>query len=203
MRNLCVNDKNDIDENTNIVPLCSKAKICRTCEDYLMIDDSAVINLGGTLILGENRKEANGRSSILRMDKESVLQVKGNFSFYYGADIVLFQRAKLILGRNSYINSDCKIRCRNEIKIGNKCAISHDFTVMDSDFHKINGKDLSKPVIIEDHVWIGTRVTVLKGVTIGEGSIVAAGSVVTKDIPPRCMAAGVPAKVIKEDVEWE
>ncbi len=186
-----------------IVKLNPNAKMNRTEEDHIVMDRCSVIYLNGIFALGENRIIENGRSSILRMDKGSVLQVMGNFSFYYGADIILFQGATLVLGRGSYINSDCKIRCRKEIRIGNKCAISHDFTVMDSDFHKINGKSISSPVIIGDHVWIGTRVTVLKGVTIGEGSIIAAGSVVTKNIPPECMAAGVPAKVIKENVEWE
>lgn len=191
------------ENSLNIVVLSSEAKINKMSEDFLEVDDKAVIYLGGTLTLGRNRMGENGRSSILRMDKDSVLQTNGDFSFYYGADVVLFQGAKLILGRNSYINSDCKIRCRKEIRIGDRCAISHDFTVMDSDFHKINGKDKSEPVIIEDHVWIGTRVTVLKGITIGKGSVIAAGSVVTKDIPAKCMAAGVPARVIREDVMWE
>lgn len=189
--------------DNNVVVLSSEAKLNISSEDFLEMDDKAVIYLEGTLTLGKNRTGKNGRSSILRMDKDSVLQTNGNFSFYYGADIVLFQGAKLILGRNSYINSDCKIRCRKEIRIGDGCAISHDFTVMDSDFHRINGKDMIESVVIGDHVWIGTRVTVLKGITIGDGSIIAAGSVVTKDIPARCMAAGVPARVIKEDVEWE
>lgn len=191
------------DNSLNIVVLNSEAKLNKTNEDFLKLDDKAIIYLGGTLTLGKNRVGGNGRSSILRMDKDSVLQINGNFSFYYGADIILFQGAKLILGKNSYVNSDCKIRCQKEIRIGNGCAISHDFTVMDSDFHRINGKDMTESVVIRDHVWIGTRVTVLKGVTIGEGSIIAAGSVVTKDIPSNCVAAGVPARVIKEDVMWE
>lgn len=60
-----------------------------------------------------------------------------------------------------------------------------------------------QPVEIGNNVWIGVGATILKGVTIGDGAIIAAGSVVTKDIPARCLAAGVPAKVIKTDVEWE
>jgi acetyltransferase-like isoleucine patch superfamily enzyme len=60
-----------------------------------------------------------------------------------------------------------------------------------------------QPIIIGNNVWIGTNVTVLKGVTIGDGAIIAAGSVVTKDVPANCMAAGVPAKVIKEHVKWK
>ena len=54
------------------------------------------------------------------------------------------------------------------------------------------------PVIIEDNVWIGDKATVLPGVTIGKGAIVAANAVVTKDVPPYCIVAGIPAKIVKE-----
>lgn len=66
-----------------------------------------------------------------------------------------------------------------------------------------NRDSVTAPVIIEDHVWIGKTVTVLKGVKIGEGVIIGAGSIVVRDIPPRCMAVGTPARVIKKDVKWE
>jgi len=66
----------------------------------------------------------------------------------------------------------------------------------------VDGKSVATPIIIGDHVWIGMNVTVLKGVTIGDGAVVAAGSMVTKDVPPHSLVAGVPAKVVKTDVEW-
>lgn len=169
----------------------------------LILGDGAVINLNGRLTLnGNGMVYNNGRSSILRMDEKSELNVNGNFSFFYGADVILFPSAKLNLG-NSFINSDCKIRCHKEISIGDDCVISHDFTVMDSDVHSLEGDRNTKPVVIGNHVWIGTRVTVLSGVTIGEGAVIGAGAVVKDDIPPHCMAVGVPARVVKEDVEWE
>ena len=62
---------------------------------------------------------------------------------------------------------------------------------------------MSKPVHIGNHVWIGRSAIILKGVTIGAGAIVGAGSVVTRDVPARSLVAGNPAKVIKENVEWE
>lgn len=177
-------------------------KIICDSEDYFKLDSSSKIILDGELLLNGNRIGKNGRSSILRMDKNSILHAKGNFSFFYGADIILFPEAAFILGNGSYINSDCKIRCHREITIGEHCAISHDFTIMDSDAHKINGVKQTIPIHIGNHVWIGARVTILKGVTIGDGAVVAAGAVVTHDIPSRCMAGGVPAEIIKKDIVW-
>ena len=57
-------------------------------------------------------------------------------------------------------------------------------------------------VVIEDNVWIGDKASILSGVTIGKGAIVACNAVVTKDVPPRSLVAGSPAKVIKTDIEW-
>lgn len=171
-------------------------------EDYLKINKSAKIILNGALSLNTNRMGCNDRSSILRMDENSVLECHG-FSFMYGADIILFKGSRLELGKGSFINSDCKIRCHKEITIGDGCAISHDFTIMDSDAHELDGSRNTNPVHIGNHVWIGTRVTILNGVNVGDGAVIAAGSLVTRDVPAGSLVGGVPAKVIKEKVEWK
>ena len=83
------------------------------------------------------------------------------------------------------------------------CAISWGVQIQDTNFHRLRGTiETTRPVRIEDGVWIAANATVLKGVTIGQGAVVAAGAVVTKDVPPRTMVAGVPARVIRTDVEW-
>lgn len=170
-------------------------------EDYLKISKAAKLNLYGDLVINANRMGKNGRSSIFRMDENSILDCAG-FQFMYGADIILFKNAHLVLGKNSFINSDCKIRCHKEITIGEDCAISHDFTIMDSDAHELNGSRNTNPIHIGNHVWIGTRVTILNGVSVGDGAVIAAGALVTKDVPPRTLVGGVPARVLKENVEW-
>lgn len=178
-------------------------KLIYTKDAHLMIAPSARMRLDGNLNLNKNAEGRNWRSSLLRLDNNAVLDVKGTFSFMYGADIIVFQGGKLTLGKDSFINSDCKIRCSKEISIGENCAISHDFTVMDSDVHYLDGSNHTKPVTIGNHVWIGTRVTVLSGVTVGDGAVIAAGALVKDDVPPHSLVAGVPAKVVRETVTWE
>ena len=86
--------------------------------------------------------------------------------------------------------------------------IARGVKIYDTDYHKILDRDGNvlnedKDIIINNHVWIGVNAIILKGVTIGEGSIVAAGAVVTKDVPAGCLVAGNPAKVIRENVIWK
>lgn len=187
----------------NIINRNKIKKIKKNKDNIFQLDKSVKILIDSELNLNANNFVRNKRTSILRMDKNTELVVKGCFSFMYGADIILFNNAKLVLGDNSFINSDCKIRCHEQITIGENCAISHDFTVMDSNAHELNGNRNTKPVHIGNHVWIGTRVTILCGVTVGDGAVIAAGSLVTKDVPSGSLVGGVPAKVLKEQVIWK
>lgn len=174
----------------------------------LELSDASLITLNGKLTLNAGLSQAAQRSTILRLDRNAQLTVtNGAFQVFYGGDIVIFANAKLTVG-NSYINSDCKIRCGSKITIGDDCAISHNVTIIDSDFHVLirGGEELPRHgtgIEIGNHVWIGTGVTILKNVHIGEGSVVAAGSMVTKDVPARALVAGNPAVVIEEDISWK
>ena len=144
----------------------------------------------------------------LYLAKGATLEVEA-FDVYAGSRINVNAGAKLSLG-SGYMNHDCVIDCFDSISIGHHVVISERVVLRDSDSHVIKdvkGMELEKPVVtapieIGDHVWIGMNVIVLKGVTIGEGSVVAAGSVVNKDVPPHCLVAGVPAKVVKTNVTW-
>lgn len=169
---------------------------------HFSFGNDSVLQIGRKLEFGSCYRCLSGRSSLLTLGEGSHLVVRKSFDFYYGADVQVFDGALLTLG-DSFINSDCKVRCHESITIGDGCAISHDFTVMDSNAHMLDGSRGTAPVTIGDHVWIGSRVTVLPGVTIGNGAVVAAGALVAKDVPAGALVGGVPAKVIHEHVEWE
>jgi maltose O-acetyltransferase len=115
-------------------------------------------------------------------------------------EIVSNEGGRLEIGEGTYINYGVSIAANSSIKIGKKCNIGTYCIVIDSDYHGIEDRDNPpppQPVVLEDNVWLGARVIVLKGVTIGKDSVIGAGSVVTKNIPPRSVAVGLPAKVIK------
>ncbi len=106
--------------------------------------------------------------------------------------------AGLTLGDNVFLNQGVRIACSREISIGDNALIGDETVILDNDFHGVaNSPAQAAPVRIESDVWLGTRVIVLRGVTIGRGSVVGAGAVVTRSIPPYTFAAGVPAQVIK------
>ncbi|APW47780.1 acyltransferase [Rhodoferax antarcticus] len=100
-------------------------------------------------------------------------------------------------------NNACIIAERTRVKIGKNTIIGTDFTVYDSDFHethptkRFSGQHQTSAVEIGENVFIGSRVTVLKGVKIGDNCVIASGAVVTQTMPCNCVIAGVPARVIK------
>lgn len=114
----------------------------------------------------------------------------------------------LAIGQNSVINQGCRLDNRGGLHIGENVSISEQVIILTAD-HNIDSAEFegrSRLVVIEDYVWIGTRVTILPGVTIGKGALVAAGAVVTKDVVPFAIVAGVPAKVIRmrrEDLNYK
>ena len=160
---------------------------------------------------------ANASYRLRNCEKGKMVTVKGNLKVWAKGKIIIGHnckiwsvigttqisagpRAVVEIGENSFINSGSIITARKHIKIGKNCHIANQVIIMDDDFHAVNTRDLSsekKAVIIGDNVWVATRATILKGVSIGEGAVVAAGAVVTKDVPPFTLVGGVPAKPIR------
>ena len=104
------------------------------------------------------------------------------------------------MGKHIFINSGCRFQDQGGITIGDGALIGHNAVLATLD----HGMDPSErhdlfpaPIHIGENVWLGANVTVLGGVTIGDNAVIAAGAVVTKNIPPNTVAAGVPARVVR------
>jgi maltose O-acetyltransferase len=116
-------------------------------------------------------------------------------------ELVTYTSGRIEIGNHTFVNYGSSIAARTSVKIGSHCLLGHYTFVMDNDQHDvIRHTELpkSEPVIIEDHVWIGSKVVILPGVRIGSCAVIGAGSIVTKNIPPRCVAAGNPARVLRQ-----
>jgi acetyltransferase-like isoleucine patch superfamily enzyme len=104
------------------------------------------------------------------------------------------------LGKDSFINYGCLLSSYADIIIGNRVSIGYNVSII-TESHKVHSPDfevITKPVIIEDNVWIGANAVILGGVTLAEGTVVAAGAVVTESTEKYSVYAGIPAKKIKE-----
>lgn len=125
---------------------------------------------------------------------------------------------RVFIGNNTYVGTKSYLMAKDSITIGNACIIANDVIVCDNNNHPIDPNARlemsscddylsdekwtwkyadSAPIVIDDNVWIGRRAMIMKGVTIGKGSIIGAGAVVTHDVPPYTVAAGNPAKIVK------
>jgi len=115
-------------------------------------------------------------------------------------ELVTLPDGHLEIGDDTFINYGTSIVASNHVRIGKGCLLGTHVIVMDCDFHRVEDKSWDtngRPIEIEDRVWIGNRAMVLKGVRVGHDAVVAAGAVVTHDVPPRTIVAGVPARVIR------
>jgi acetyltransferase-like isoleucine patch superfamily enzyme len=193
----------------NLYKKYKRKKYLKSIEKYIQIDKQTIITDDFTISVPFAIKD----KKYLFAGKDSILL--GNFQFNNKDGIIK-------IGNKTQTNGH--FICINEINIGNNVFIGWGSTLFDNDSHPIDCnlrvldmeaqlKDIrnkesfiknknwnvvnSAPIIVKDFAWIGMNVIILKGVTIGEGSIVSAGSVVTKDVPSWTLVGGNPAKVIK------
>jgi maltose O-acetyltransferase len=139
------------------------------------------------------------------------LRGEGDVEFGQGAtltgdvvpiEFVCYKDARISIGDHTFINYGSSISAYKEVRIGRHCLLGHHTLIVDRNEHGVEHREvvpLPAQVIIEDHVWIGSRV--VPGVFVGHHSVIGAGSVVTKDIPPNCLAVGNPARVVRRFVE--
>jgi acetyltransferase-like isoleucine patch superfamily enzyme len=144
-----------------------------------------------------------GRVSLDRPAARTRLVLGEHVTIYGGVHFYLDGDGALVsVGSQTYLNRRTEITCKSRVTIGERCAISWDVLITDTDYHQLDGGEATAPVTIGDHVWIGARAAVLKGVTIGDGAVVAAGALVTRDVPAGALVGGVPATVLREGVTW-
>src|SRR5260370_4417083 len=123
------------------------------------------------------------------------------FFDYVPSIFAVFPGGRLEIGDRTSVNYGADFAVTGLVKIGADCGIGTHVTIMDNDFHDIEDRSRRpepKPVVIGDRVWIGNRAIVLPGVTVGDGAVIGAGSVVVTDVPERCLVIGTPARVIKK-----
>lgn len=138
----------------------------------------------------------------------STLHLIGDVTIRRPGCSIWTQNATVVIRNGVVINPYVSIIAGRRVEIGEYCRIAGGVLIMDNDLHK-HAVDNNKPVQdfkevkIGNHCWIGLDVKILKGVTIGDGAIVAIGSIVTKDVKERTLVGGVLARLIRENVVWE
>jgi acetyltransferase-like isoleucine patch superfamily enzyme len=118
--------------------------------------------------------------------------------------VSIYGKGQVTIGQNVFLNG-ANIGCHDSVTIGDHCLISDCF-IADTDYHNLQphlrhappGPKVMAPIVIHRNVWIGARATVLKGVTIGENSVVGLGSIVRQSVPENVVVIGNPAQIVKE-----
>lgn len=177
------------------------------------IHPSAKIDIKAPFLYGNNPVRGMRMPTCLRMETGTTLEIhdgpltrygKVPYNLRYGAYIEIVNGGKLTIGQGA-ANVGLTIMCAKEITIGNGVHIGRDVAIRDWNGSHVIINDHYRnhaPVHIGDRVWLCTGCTIMPGVTIGEGSVVAANATVTKDVPPHSLVGGSPAKIIKENIEW-
>jgi acetyltransferase-like isoleucine patch superfamily enzyme len=175
-------------------------------------------------IMESNRKNVHGNNFVLypetiisNMQNNPSHIIIGDNTHVRGTLLIFKYGGKISIGNNCYIGDRSRIWSGESVSIGNNVLIAHQVNIVDTQAHELDSIERSqryeelikagpwsskgnietRAVVIKDKAWISFNAIILKGVTIGEGAIVAAGSVVTKDVAPYTMVAGNPAVFVK------
>jgi len=172
------------------------------------LSSGATFDIRGRLVFGIHDLDATHpelRKSKFSATDSATVRHTGESHATIGPGTVLHVEGEFSMG-DSYINCDGRVMCGDAITIGDGCAIAWGVTLLDDTRHKfsVNGtqRTQSAPIQIGNDVWIGHGASVQKGVTIGDGAVVASNSTVTNDVPEKSLVGGTPATVIERDVSW-
>ncbi len=154
-------------------------------------------------VVGGHGLRAEADVQIVRLDPDTRVAVGDDVLLATGVRLHLREPgARIEIGAGSFLNYRTELIAHERVVLGRGCLLAWDVQVLDSDSHPVDDRPQTAPVVLGDRVWVGCRATVLKGVTIGDGAVVAAGSVVTRDVPARALVGGNPATVLRQGVTW-
>lgn len=123
----------------------------------------------------------------------------GHVGLYPGVQLSCMGRGRITIGDGTYLNRSTRVYAGREVRIGRNCMIAWENVITDTDGVTFGARSSAGPLVIGDRVWIGARCVIAGALTIGEGAIVAANSLITGDVPPRAVVAGRPARVTEEN----
>jgi acetyltransferase-like isoleucine patch superfamily enzyme len=183
--------------------------------------NNVVINKGVLLkvrydVVGNNNLIEIGRSSVLSnmtifiRGNNHILKIAENCHYRGGSVWFEDNNCQIVIGQKTTIESAhlAVTEPNSKIVIGEDCMFSNEIEFRTGDSHSIIDNETKKRINfaqnieVSNHVWIGARSTILKGVNIGHNSIIGTNSIVTKNIPSHSVAAGIPARVIKNNIDW-
>lgn len=172
-------------------PLLSGSKLAQAMQEISIETQKQLGEMNHTYKTDMEMKEAV--ANIIGEDIPDIVRIRQPFYMDFGKNIHF--------GEDVFVNASVHMQDQGGIYIGDRALIGHQvvFATLDHDLIPTKRNDLHPaPIVLENDVWIGSNAVILKGITIGEGSVVAAGSVVTKDVPANVIVGGNPARVIKE-----
>jgi len=123
----------------------------------------------------------------------------GHVGLYPGVQLSCLGRGRIAIGDGTYLNRSTRVYAGREVRIGRNCMIAWENVITDTDGVDFDADTVAGPLVVEDRVWIGARCVIAGALTIGEGAIVAANSLVTGDVPPRAVVAGRPARLMEDN----
>jgi acetyltransferase-like isoleucine patch superfamily enzyme len=166
---------------------------------------SARVHLARRSVLMFGLAHDRPAGAVLRMRPRSSLRIDGRVQIMRACHVEVGYDASLAIGADTFLNEQSSIMCCCSTEIGAGCAISWGVRILDTDIHRTGPGAASPhaPIWIGSGCWIGADALVLKGSSLGAGAIVAAGAVVASTVPPKTLVAGVPARVVRENVTWD
>ena len=139
-----------------------------------------------------------GGWSLPELDNRGGRLELGSCGLFSGVRLECWKDATISIGDGTYLNRNTEVVAARSVRVGRDCKIARDVIIMDTDQHALPGAELIvRPVEIGDRVWIGARAIVLKGVTVGHDAVIAAGAIVTRDVPAHGIVAGNPARPVR------